>query len=47
MTSKVLQLHEVVNIRFGLMLVGDAGVGKSTCYHLLQLAMNKILDNNP
>jgi septin family protein len=42
-----LQLHEVVNIRFGLMLVGEAGVGKTTCYRLLQTAMNKILDENP
>lgn len=46
-TVKVLQLHEVVNIRFGLMIVGEAGVGKSTCYRLLKNAMNKILDDNP
>lgn len=46
-TVKVLQLHEVVNIRFGLMLVGGAGVGKSTCYRILKDAMNKILDDNP
>ena len=46
-TTKVLQLHEVVNIRFGLMLVGEAGVGKSTCYRILKTAMNKILDDNP
>ena len=46
-TTKVLQLHEVVNIRFGLMLVGEAGVGKSTCYRILKQAMGKVLDNNP
>lgn len=46
-TLKVLQLHEVVNIRFGLMIVGQAGVGKTTCYQILKAAMNKILDANP
>jgi dynein heavy chain, axonemal len=46
-TTKVLQLHEVVNIRFGLMIVGEAGVGKTTCYRILKQAMNKILDDNP
>jgi len=45
--TKVLQLHEVVNIRFGLMIVGDAGVGKSTCYRILKTAMNKVLDADP
>lgn len=44
---KVLQLHEVVNIRFGLMIVGEAGVGKTTCYRLLKRAMDKVLDNDP
>ena len=43
-TMKVLQLHEVVNIRFGLMIVGDAGVGKTTCYRILQSAMTKVVD---
>jgi septin family protein len=33
---KVMQLHEVVNIRFGLMIVGEAGVGKTTCYRILK-----------
>lgn len=46
-TTKVLQLHEVVNIRFGLMIVGEAGVGKTTCYRILKQGMNKILDDNP
>ena len=46
-TTKVLQLHEVVNIRFGLMLVGEAAVGKTTIYRILKKAMIKILDNNP
>lgn len=44
---KVMQLHEVVNIRFGLMLVGEAGVGKTTCYRILKSAMNKVLDADP
>lgn len=46
-TTKVLQLHEVVNIRFGLMIVGEAGCGKTTCYRILKQAMSKILDNDP
>ncbi len=29
------------------MIVGEAGVGKSTCYRILKQAMNKILDNDP
>lgn len=44
---KVLQLHEVVNIRFGLMIVGDAGVGKTTCYRILKQSMNRVLDADP
>jgi dynein heavy chain len=29
------------------MIVGEAGVGKSTCYRILKTAMNKVLDDNP
>jgi len=29
------------------MIVGEAGVGKTTCYRILKQAMAKILDNDP
>jgi dephospho-CoA kinase len=29
------------------MIVGEAGVGKTTCYRILKQAMSKILDNDP
>ena len=33
---KVIQLYEVLNIRFGVMIVGEAGVGKTNCYQILK-----------
>lgn len=33
---KVIQLYEVINIRFGVMIVGEAGVGKTSCYRILK-----------
>jgi dynein heavy chain len=32
---KVIQLFETFNVRFGVMLVGPTGSGKSTCYEVL------------
>jgi septin family protein len=43
LATKVMQLHEVLNIRFGVMLVGAAGVGKTTIYRILKSAMVHIL----
>ena len=32
---KVIQLFETFNVRFGVMLVGPTGGGKTTCYEVL------------
>ncbi len=36
LTTKILQLHEVFGVRFGVMIVGESGVGKTTIYRLLK-----------
>jgi hypothetical protein len=36
--QKVLQLYETFNVRFGVMLVGPTGGGKTQCYRMLQSA---------
>ena len=35
---KVVQLHETLGVRFGVMLVGQTGTGKSTLLHTLQVS---------
>lgn len=40
--TKVTQLFDTFNVRFGVMLVGPAGGGKTTCYKALQHAMTKL-----
>ena len=37
--TKVTQLFDTFNVRFGVMIVGPAGGGKSTCFQVLQNAM--------
>ena len=44
---KVIQLYEVLNIRFGVMIVGEAGVGKTNCYQILKESMKNLLNKNP
>jgi dynein heavy chain len=44
---KVIQLYEVINIRFGVMIVGEAGVGKTTCYRILKSSMAELIKENP
>ena len=39
---KVLQLYDTLNVRFGVMLVGPTGGGKSSCYRSLQRAMTQL-----
>eukprot|EP00741_Cyanophora_paradoxa_P000409 tig00000404_g400.t1 len=39
---KVIQLFETFNVRFGVMLVGPTGGGKSRCYQMLKAAMTKL-----
>ncbi|KAG1670781.1 hypothetical protein FOA52_014009, partial [Chlamydomonas sp. UWO 241] len=34
--TKVIQLYDTMNVRFGVMLVGPTGGGKSECYRTLQ-----------
>ena len=33
--QKIIQLYDTFNVRFGVMLVGQAGSGKSSCYKML------------
>jgi len=40
--GKVVELFEIFTVRFGVMLVGPAGGGKSTCAKTLQLAMTTL-----
>jgi dynein heavy chain, axonemal len=40
--NKILQLYDTFNVRFGVMLVGLAGSGKTTCYQILQDAMSEL-----
>ena len=40
--NKVIQLFETFNVRFGVMLVGLTGSGKTTCYETLSRVMTNI-----
>ena len=40
--TKVTQLFDTFNVRFGVMLVGPAGGGKTTCYKALAHSMTKL-----
>lgn len=46
LTTKVIQLFETFNVRFGVMLVGLTGSGKTTCYQVLENAMNELRKND-
>lgn len=39
---KCIQLFETFNVRFGVMLVGPTGGGKTTCYNVLQHTMTTL-----
>ena len=40
--TKVIQLFDIFNVRFGAMIVGPTGGGKTTCYQLLAHAMTML-----
>lgn len=41
---KIVQLFETFNVRFGVMLVGPTGGGKTVCYRVLQHVMGELRD---
>ena len=45
--AKVIQLFETFNVRFGVMLVGFTGSGKTTCYEILASLMTAVKTENP
>lgn len=40
--TKVIQLFETFNVRFGVMLVGLTGSGKTSCYEILEHCMSEL-----
>jgi dynein heavy chain len=40
--TKVIQLFDTFDVRFGVMIVGATGAGKTTCYEVLQGAMSTL-----
>ena len=42
--TKVIQLFDTFNVRFGVMIVGPTGGGKTTCYEILQNCMCQLRD---
>ncbi|CCI43009.1 unnamed protein product [Albugo candida] len=44
--SKVIQLLDTLNVRFGAALVGPTGAGKTSCYRVLQATMTSLRNAN-
>ena len=42
LVTKTIQLYETMNVRHGVMLVGQTGCGKTTCYKALALALSNL-----
>ena len=40
--TKIIQLYDTMNVRFGVMLVGPTGGGKTECYRTLQGALTRL-----
>ena len=38
----MLQLFDMMDVRYGVMLIGETGSGKTTCYNLLREAIIEI-----
>jgi dynein heavy chain len=43
---KVIQLFETFNVRFGVMIVGPTGAGKTTSYEVLEKCMTTMRERN-
>ena len=43
---KVIQLFDIFNVRFGVMLVGPTGGGKTKCYEILKDALTELSKSN-
>ena len=41
-SAKIMQVFETFNVRFGAVIVGPTGAGKTTCYRLLAAAMSAL-----
>ena len=44
LNQKVIQLMETLNVRFGVMIVGPAGGGKTITYKVLADSMTKLCE---
>ena len=44
--EKIIQLYDTFNVRFGVMLVGQSGSGKSSCYKMLAQASTSMKNNH-
>jgi len=40
--EKVIQLNDTFNVRFGVMIVGQSGGGKTSCYQILADSMTQL-----
>ena len=45
--TKIIELFQTFNVRFGVMAVGPTGGGKSCCYRALQEAMTTLHEDDP
>lgn len=44
----MVELFDILNVRFGVMLVGQTGTGKTTCYRMLKEVMSELrTEDNP
>ena len=44
--TKVIQLYETLEVRIGVMIIGPATAGKSTCYRVLAKTLTELRANN-
>jgi dynein heavy chain len=46
LTTKIVQLFDTLDVRFGVMIVGMTGAGKTTCYQSLADSMTAMRDSD-